>query len=97
MALGALREGAWFGDVARLPTKCVAVGGDANLVAGLMDHRPVVCELEVKHKITRVVDRKFKWNMRRVGKDPMLKQMFNHRLQVSREGAPGREGQESIG
>ena len=33
--------------------------------------------------------------MRRIEKDPTLKQMFNHRLQVSLEGAPGGEGQES--
>jgi hypothetical protein len=46
-------------DVARLSAKCVAVGGEAHLIAGLTDHRPVVCELEVKHMKPRVVERKF--------------------------------------
>ena len=36
------------------------------------NQRPVVCELEVKHRKARVVERKFKWNLRRVEKDPML-------------------------
>ena len=70
-------------SVARLSAKCVAVGGETHLVAGLTDHRPVVCELEVKHRKARVVERKFKWNMRQVEKDPMLKQVFNHKLQVA--------------
>ena len=43
-------------DVARLSAKCVAVGGEVHLVAGLTDHRPVVCELEVKHRKPRVVN-----------------------------------------
>ena len=60
-------------DVARLSTKRVAVWGETHLVAGLTDHRPVVCELEVKHMKARVVERKCKWNMRRVEKDPTLK------------------------
>ena len=33
--------------------------------------------------------------MRRVEKDPMLKQVFNHKLQVALEGAPEGEGQGS--
>ena len=82
-------------DVPRLSAKCVAVGGETHLVAGLTDHKPVVCELEVKHRKASVVERKFKWNIRRVEKDPMLKQVFNHKLQVTLVGAPDGEGQES--
>ena len=67
----------------------MAVGGEVHLVAGLTGHRPVVCELEVKHRKPRMVERKFKWNMRRVEKDPALKEVFNHRLQVALQGAPG--------
>ena len=55
-------------DVARLSAKCVAVGGETHLVAGLTGHRPVARELEAKYRKVRVVERKFKWNMRRVEK-----------------------------
>jgi hypothetical protein len=82
-------------DIARLSAKCVAVGGKVHLVAGLTDHRPVVCELEVKHRKPRVVERKYKWNMRRVEKDPALEQVFNHRLHAELQNAPGGQGQES--
>ena len=84
-------------DIARLSAKCVAVGGKVHLVAGPTGHRPVVCELELKHRKPRVVEPKFKWSMRRVEKDPTLELMFNHKLQASLEDAPGGEGQESAG
>ena len=51
-------------DVARLSAKRVVVGGENHLVVRLTDHRPVVCELKVKHRKVRVVEREFKRNMR---------------------------------
>ena len=42
-----------------------------------------------------MVGRKSKWDMRRVGEDPTLERMFNHKPQASLGGAPGGDGQGS--
>ena len=82
-------------DVARLSALCTEVGGEHHVVSGLTDHRPVVCEFNIRHKEAKPEVKKSKWNMRKVDKDPLLKDVFKHKLKQALSLVPNGEGQEA--
>ena len=55
----------------------------------------MVCEFNIKHKEAKPEVKKFKWNMRKVDKDPLLKDVFKHKLKQALSLVPNGEGQEA--
>ena len=78
------------GVIAEHNIRCVGVGGLNHRLHGMTDHRPVVCTMEVESVAQKRRAQPKKFNLKRVEKDPKLKEAYRKELGRRLGGAPAK-------